>query len=805
MDGALASASTGVMNSLLAKLSAMVEGEYELLGVTQSDIAFLSNELSSMNALLEKLAAAEKLDVQVQVWRDNIRELSYDIEDCIDMFMQKLNHGDAAKAGNFVKKIIGKVKKLWSGFQMANQIHELKARVVEECERRLRYKYDESISTAVKVEIDPRLPALYVEAEKLVGIDGPMQNLMDWLMKDDSTQQLRVVSIVGFGGLGKTTLANQVYRKIKSQFDCTAFVPVSRSPIIKKILRDLLTELGSSKTHASEDDERQLINNVRAYLQDKRYLIIVDDIWSTIAWEFVKSALPENKLRSRIITTTRHSDSCFLYLCIFPEDCKIAREKLIWRWIAEGFITNEIGQTLDQTGENYFNDLINRSLIQPIDIMYDGMARACRLHDMVLDLIISLSTEQNFVTVVEGEVFKCSANKIRRLSLLSSFLENDVLQEIMNKCSQYLEIGCHSITELPETIGGLQYLQTLDIHGSKIDKLPPTIGNLKNLVRLLVDFNIELPDQIGNLQSLRMLSHAYSYGSVKFLEQLRRLTNLRVLHIRLHGSSELGDHGMWKYQEALESSLTVLGKHGLQSLEIETNDYSTSRLMDLLCCNATFLRKLCNQSYLSRIPQGMQCLVNIAHLDIRVTCIKQEDLCILGAIPTLLYAILTSLEAPTERLSIGSQQFCYLKEFIFRSYGEGGLRMVAEQEAMPRLRSLRLNFRAKETESKTGFEFNFVHLANLEHITATIDCYMATRSRVEAAEATIRNTANIHPGHPTLQIERFREYSTVEDEDRRKWFWRWKTVQHATKRFSKSTQENASVARAYCHTSGVGK
>ena len=282
--GALASASTGVMNSLLAKLSAMVEAEYELLGGTKSDIAFLRNELSSMNALLQKLAAAEKLDVQVQVWRDNIRELSYDIEDCIDMFMlmqKKLNHGDShstdtsikGKTGNFVKMIIGKVKKLWSGFQMANQIHELKARVVEESERRLRYKYDESISVAGKVEIDPRLPALYVEAEKLVGIDGPMQNLMDWLMKDGSTQQqLRMVSIVGFGGLGKTTLANQVYGKIKSRFDCTAFVPVSRSPIIKKILRDLLTELGSSKSHSSsdDDDERQLINEVRAYLQDKR-------------------------------------------------------------------------------------------------------------------------------------------------------------------------------------------------------------------------------------------------------------------------------------------------------------------------------------------------------------------------------------------------------------------------------------------------------------------------------------------------------------------------------------------------------
>ncbi|PAN20817.1 hypothetical protein PAHAL_3G413400 [Panicum hallii] len=918
MEGPVVSASTGVMNSLLAKLSALVEGQYGLLEGTKCDITFLRNELSSMTALLEKLATAEKLDTQVKVWRDNIRELSYDIEDCIDIFMHKLNRGDP-QAG-FAKNIIDQIKKLWSRYQIANQIQELKARVIEESERWLRYKCDESIAVAGKIEIDPRLPALYVEAEKLVGINGPIQ-VIEWLMKDDSTQQLKVVSIVGFGGLGKTTLANQVYNKIKGQFDCTAFVPVSRSPVIKKILRDLLAELGS-KTSAS-DDERQLINELREYLQDKRYLIIVDDIWSTTAWEFVKSALPENNLHSRIITTTRHSDvaksccssyegyihniqplsdqdstmlfykrvfqsqrpcpphleevslaiiqkchglplaintvasllankseaidqweqvrdsmvsglnslvrdilllsyydlpyhlkSCFLYLSIFPEDCKIKRDKLIWRWIAEGFIPDVMGQTLDQTGDNYFNDLINRSLIQPIDIAYDGMARACRIHDMVLDLIISLCTEQNFVTIVDGQVYKCSTNKIRRLSLLSGFLENDVLQNIMNKCAhvrslirfrvvdkeaphlpifhslrvlvlrctcdlgnqhikyigsslqlKYLEIGCPSITELPNRIGDLQYLQTLDIHGSKIRKLPPTIGNLKNLVRLLVDFHLELPDEIGDLQALHMLSHAYSYDSLKFWEQLRRLTNLRVLLIRLHDSNELDYHGNGKYQQALESSLTVLGKCGLQSLEIDSNDYSTNKLMDLLCYNAPFLRKLCNQSYISRLPHGMQSLVNLAHLDIRITRIKHEDLCILGAIPTLLYAMLTSLEAPTERLSIGRQQFYNLREFIFRSYGEGGLRMVTEQEAMPKVRSLHLSFRAKETESKIGFEFRFVHLTNLEHLRATIDCYMATRSRVEAAEAAIRNTASIHPGHPALQIERCREYKTVEDEN----------------------------------------
>jgi len=75
---------------------------------------------------------------------------------------------------------------------------------------------------------------------------------------------------VGFGGLGKTTLAYQVYDKIKGQFDCSCFVPVSWNPNVAKILADMLKELGSCVDPS--DDERQLINKLRAFLQDKRYI-----------------------------------------------------------------------------------------------------------------------------------------------------------------------------------------------------------------------------------------------------------------------------------------------------------------------------------------------------------------------------------------------------------------------------------------------------------------------------------------------------------------------------------------------------
>jgi hypothetical protein len=123
---------------------------------------------------------------------------------------------------------------------MANLIDELKARVQEEGHRRKRYKFDDEPAGSRVVRIDPRLPALFVEAKRLVGIDGPREKIIELLKDDDCGQQLKVVSIVGFGGLGKTTLANQIYQKINGQFDCSCFVPVSRNSNIAKILTDML-------------------------------------------------------------------------------------------------------------------------------------------------------------------------------------------------------------------------------------------------------------------------------------------------------------------------------------------------------------------------------------------------------------------------------------------------------------------------------------------------------------------------------------------------------------------------------------
>ncbi|XP_012704374.1 disease resistance protein RPM1-like [Setaria italica] len=194
------------------------------------------------------------------------------MEDCIDTFMHKLARGDADQPG-IIKKMSRKIKKLWARHQVANQIQELSDRVKDVSERRSRYKLDECIvRSATPVAIDPRLPVLLAESKGLIGVDGPRDTITGWLM--DGEPQLKVVSIVGFGGLGKTTLVMEVYRSLGGQFHYKAAASVSRNLDLKKLTKDALSQLlqEHERGQFGRLEVEQLIRTLRDYLQDKKYL-----------------------------------------------------------------------------------------------------------------------------------------------------------------------------------------------------------------------------------------------------------------------------------------------------------------------------------------------------------------------------------------------------------------------------------------------------------------------------------------------------------------------------------------------------
>jgi disease resistance protein RPM1 len=94
-------------------------------------------------------------------------------------------------------------------YRIAGRIQELKAQAVQtsDCHDRYSGKLDDTPRGLVAV--DPRVQALYSDANSLVGMDGPKKKLVELLGREEEVQRLNVIAVVGSGGMGKTTLATK--------------------------------------------------------------------------------------------------------------------------------------------------------------------------------------------------------------------------------------------------------------------------------------------------------------------------------------------------------------------------------------------------------------------------------------------------------------------------------------------------------------------------------------------------------------------------------------------------------------------
>lgn len=247
--------------SLLLKLGELLIGSYKL---QKGEVMFIQAELESMKGVLEKISSTprDQLDNQDRIWAKNLRELSYDIEDSVDTFMVCGKGSELARPQGF-KMFTERCCNLLTQFRIrrstACEIRGIKRRIVEVCNRRARYKID--VDVAKPVTVDPRLFSQYLRAAELVGIDETRNDVIKILMQQD-----KIVSIIGFGGLGKTTLANAVYEKIKGQFDCSAFVSVSQTPDMNKLVKDMFYQLTKNSYESIT-----LVNELREFLENKRY------------------------------------------------------------------------------------------------------------------------------------------------------------------------------------------------------------------------------------------------------------------------------------------------------------------------------------------------------------------------------------------------------------------------------------------------------------------------------------------------------------------------------------------------------
>ncbi|KAA8538986.1 hypothetical protein F0562_025678 [Nyssa sinensis] len=305
---------------LLEKLAILLKEKVTLLKDVGKEVKYIRDELERMQAFLRIADSMEETDSELKVWVKQVRDVAYDTEDVIDEFMFSLAKHHGHRFLSFFHKVVPFIVNLTARRQIASEIQDIKSRVrnIAEGHQRYHYKFHtlekaSSSSTPDNIRPDLREDALLIDEAELVGIKKSKEELIKRLMEGES--QLALVSVVGMGGLGKSTLAKKVSddQDVKKYFQNHAWIIVSQSFKIEDLLRDMIAQFyGEIKQPIPQGvdamNSQRLKEILREFLQHKRYLIVLDDIWSLHAWEAIKHALPDSNCGGRIMITTRFAD-----------------------------------------------------------------------------------------------------------------------------------------------------------------------------------------------------------------------------------------------------------------------------------------------------------------------------------------------------------------------------------------------------------------------------------------------------------------------------------------------------------------
>nr|AOV81588.1 NB-LRR protein [Triticum aestivum] len=824
-------ASNTTMRSLLGKLGGLLAQEYALMSGVRGGVQYINDELASMQAFLRDLSTApDRHDNRLKDWMKQIRDMGYDIEDCIDDFAHRIPRDPSSDFKClFIRTRFYELRTWWPRRNIASKIAELKVRAQQIGKRRRRYGVDNPINLnngplvrAVTYEIAEHQLTGHqlIVTKEPVGVTADMKKLEDWLDLDKPVEMCDkeriVLSIAGFGGVGKTTIAMALYQNARDKFGCRASVTVSQNYDQGAVLRMILKQV---KPHESDPNiegrsHSELMEELKTYLAEKRYLLLIDDIWSAQTWENIRKCLPHNdKKGSRVIVTTRfqavgsaacsrraeinflHSvdflsdeeskklfdqsvsesnnnigsekelpsedvwkicrglplaivtmagivasnprksikdwkeacnslfpelmpsltldgvtrildycyndlpadlRTCSLYLSIFPKGSKISRKRFTRRLIAEGFVSEKQGLSDEEVAETYFNQLIKRKIIRPVEHSSNGKIKSFQVHDMVLEYIVPKSSEENFITVVGGHwLVPMPTNKIRRLSVQSSGSEhgnstkhmnlsqvrsltmfrsldqlhfhsfnNGILQVLdLEGCKglkekhlndicrmlvlKYLSLRQTDISKIPSKIAKLEYLETLDLRETNVTELPKSAGQRKRIINIFGGNKssrkgLKLPQEITKetMKALRVLSGIEiddKSTGVAGLHQLTGLRKLAIYKLRLQKGSET--------LTQLGSAIEYLGSCGLQTLVLNDEGSDFINLLDTMSgAPPRYLSALELSGNLKDVPQWITKLSNLNKLTLSVTVLRTDTFVLLRDLP-LLFSLTFSLSA----------------------------------------------------------------------------------------------------------------------------------------------------------------
>ncbi|KAJ4819913.1 Disease resistance family protein [Rhynchospora pubera] len=607
-----------IVHLVLKKLAEAAVKETLRLYGAGGKLESLKDELDFIRAFLKDAEAKQNLDHTVKTWVSKVQEQAYRIEDVIDTFMADVNDPNNQRGKtNVFMQVLKSPKKLSIVRKLTSEMDAIQTKLQGIKESMERYGINRNLREDLSSSaVLPRRPIRGVllpdeDDPDVVGLETDKENIVKLLL-DPKTPRRCVVSIVGQGGLGKTTLARKAYNseKVKKAFEIRLWLSISQQFEFIDTLRMMLEgirPLNQNEKDLLKDPASQqsaalhFAREVNKLLKENSYFIVMDDVWTSDLWNKVKEVLPDSKNGCRVLITTRFSEiakkadstyapynlrylteeesrelllkkvfpfpsqdtkayldglsdlpkkfarkcghlplalivvggrlsqesptynswhkilekfnwqdgdgkecieilstsyedippylkPCFMYFALFPEDYQIKAKSLIRLWVSEGFIHEKNGTTMEETAEDYLEELVRRSMIQVSERYYNGSIKYCLIHDLLRDLAIEKAKENNFLQIISNR--DCSSSTmamVRRAALHCN------REDIMQYTGPNLRSLFYSVDETPN-LARFRYLKIL--------------YGMKNYLEL----PSEISDKMTQLKYFGNFSNVVNYG-----------------------------------------------------------------------------------------------------------------------------------------------------------------------------------------------------------------------------------------------------------------------------------------------------
>ncbi|KAK9041355.1 hypothetical protein V6N11_016459 [Hibiscus sabdariffa] len=417
----------------------------------KDDLEDLKSIVEGINAVLRDAEERSMTNDGVKFWLKKVKDALYDAEDLLDDVDIEANRKDAMSGNKLMKEVhvfFSSSNQFVYGLKMGREIKAIKARFtfIQNLAKELNLKQcDHPVHVETPFMAKKRKEThSFVDEGEIIGREDDKAALLELLLDREfqSEENVIILPIVGFGGLGKTALAQFVYNheRVKGHFKPIMWVTVSNVFDLKTIVANII-QSATKKPLEKDFEMDQLQKKLRNEIDGKKYLLVLDDIWNENGeqWFSLEKLLMSGARGSRIIITTR-----------FHKVAKITRG--CEPCFLKGLSDDDAWSLFQKKAFKHRSaDLRNPAFLEIGKQISERCSGVPLVINTIASTILSKETENEWRSFKDNILKNC-----RRI--------------LKNWNLTHLPLGgCHSLTHMPSRIGKLTSLESLSMF--VVDKL----------------------------------------------------------------------------------------------------------------------------------------------------------------------------------------------------------------------------------------------------------------------------------------------------------------------------------------------